>query len=302
MSLNIKFIRKVAILLCWCFTWGGVIAQQDTSDLFSKSNSIRYAQYLFESSQYRLAISEFERLIFVHPDLSELHIQLVSSYRLHGDFQTAEQRLNQFTNRLFTVLPSAGFSLEALTTDGYAIPSEVAYFKEYLRLQIQQKRYQSAIGFLQVSGEYLNDAPYANNLLVGSFLASGDFSASRLTLTAATHPAFRDLLNDYEGIRLKKPWVAGAASALLPGLGKAYTGRWRDGAVSLLFVSVNGFVAYQSFARNGISSPYGWIFGTLSTSFYIGNIVGSSKAAKKYNNDRIKVIQESAHETLLRLY
>jgi hypothetical protein len=46
---------------------------------------------------------------------------------------------------------------------------------------------------------------------------------------------------------------------------------------------VNIWQAYRGFSKSGKNSVYGWVFASLATGFYIGNIFGSHKSAKKYN-------------------
>ena len=84
--------------------------------------------------------------------------------------------------------------------------------------------------------------------------------------------------------KYKSPGLALVMSAIIPGSGKAYTNRWGDALMSLLFVSSNAIVSYRAFSKKGIKSTNGWLFGTLSLSFYVGNIWGSYRAAKQYNN------------------
>jgi hypothetical protein len=72
-------------------------------------------------------------------------------------------------------------------------------------------------------------------------------------------------------------------SAIIPGSGKIYSGYWKDGLFSLLVVSVTGIQAYRGFQKNGKNSTYGWIYLTVGTGFYVGNIYGSGKAAHKRN-------------------
>jgi hypothetical protein len=75
-------------------------------------------------------------------------------------------------------------------------------------------------------------------------------------------------------------------------MGKVYSGRWKDGLVSLLFVGATGFQAYRGFSQKGSESIYGWIMGSLSVGFYIGNIFGSVKAAKIYNTNQNRIYSE----------
>ena len=94
------------------------------------------------------------------------------------------------------------------------------------------------------------------------------------------------LLNLYyesSDIKHRSPFLAGTFSTLIPGMGKAYSGRWKDGLIALVFIGGTGFQAYRGFDKKGVKSVYGWIMGSLCVGFYMGNIYGSAKAAKVFN-------------------
>ena len=91
------------------------------------------------------------------------------------------------------------------------------------------------------------------------------------------------LLDDIKQTRYKSPAIGMCLSAIVPGLGKAYSGYWEEGLVSLLTVSLFAWQSCRGFKRNGTSSIYGWTYATLSASFYIGNLYGSFKSAKRKN-------------------
>jgi hypothetical protein len=94
--------------------------------------------------------------------------------------------------------------------------------------------------------------------------------------------------------KLKKPWLATALSVPVPGLGKVYSGEWKDGIISLLFVGVNAWQAVRRFDKEGTDTFWGWIHGGFALGFYSGNIYGAHKAARRYNQKKIKQLQ---HET-----
>ena len=83
----------------------------------------------------------------------------------------------------------------------------------------------------------------------------------------------------------KSMWVAGVSSAIVPGLGKIYTGHLGEGIAS--FLTVGGFAAIT--AENWIKAgPANWktiVFGSLGLIFYIGNIYGSIASVKVYYNE-----------------
>jgi putative component of membrane protein insertase Oxa1/YidC/SpoIIIJ protein YidD len=92
-----------------------------------------------------------------------------------------------------------------------------------------------------------------------------------------------------EAIRRKglSPSVAGALS-IIPGLGYAYTGHPQT-AVSALMI--NGLLAYATYT-NIRNENYGMamLTGVFNLSFYIGNIYGSTKSAKRFNEQQRKNI------------
>jgi len=92
-----------------------------------------------------------------------------------------------------------------------------------------------------------------------------------------------------KAIRLKNksPSFAGALS-IIPGLGYAYTGH-KQTAISALLV--NGLLAYATYT-NFKNENYGMgiLTGVFNLSFYIGNIYGATKSAKRYNEQQKKSI------------
>ena len=90
--------------------------------------------------------------------------------------------------------------------------------------------------------------------------------------------------------------MAAGFSAIIPGTGKFYTRNWSDGLFSMLFIAGNAWQAYRGFNAHGIKSGYGWAFASLSASFYIGNIIGGAKAAKRYNKNKRNEVDNQVFE------
>ncbi|MFZ4577434.1 MAG: hypothetical protein ACOYOB_03475 [Myxococcota bacterium] len=82
-------------------------------------------------------------------------------------------------------------------------------------------------------------------------------------------------------------WLAGTLSAIVPGLGRVYVGRWQDGLMTLPLVGVPAYFAWSGFDRNGTSSVRGWLTGTLAGVLYLGNVYGSAVGAS-VENDRVQ--------------
>jgi len=94
-------------------------------------------------------------------------------------------------------------------------------------------------------------------------------------------------LNNYalQGTKLthKSKFLSGLLSAIIPGTGKMYAGRFSDGFYSLILVGITSWQAHEGFHKNGLESVKGWIYGPMATIFYAGNIYGSVVAVKLIN-------------------
>jgi hypothetical protein len=159
--------------------------------------------------------------------------------------------------------------------------------KEYLKLQLLSDSLSVAENFLKQNSRISPE----DRLVYQSceLLLSSNYSKASLLAkeSKGRNPAFPsgivNLTDKASKIKFKSPFIAGGFSAVIPGTGKYYTKNWADGFFSLLFVAGNAWQSYRGFKEHGIKSGYGWAFASLSASFYIGNIFGSVKAAKRYN-------------------
>ncbi len=77
-------------------------------------------------------------------------------------------------------------------------------------------------------------------------------------------------------IRRKSPFVAGALSAVIPGLGKVYAGNNGQALASFLTCGLMGAVAAENYLHFGIQHPQTIFFTGLFGLFYVGNIWGSA--------------------------
>lgn len=91
--------------------------------------------------------------------------------------------------------------------------------------------------------------------------------------------------------RKTAPWVAGAMSAVVPGLGQAWVGHWGDGAMSFLTTAGTGALAYtlvhygrEADARWAMNQGVAW--GTLSVFFWASETFGAVRGAKRANHQR----------------
>lgn len=112
-----------------------------------------------------------------------------------------------------------------------------------------------------------------------------------------------------QSLKLKKksPLVAGALSAVVPGLGKFYAGKKGAGLAALAANGALAAMAFESYYRTkSFKSPQFITFSTLFTFFYVGNIFGSVFSIKqqiKSVNGRINnEILASIHVPIVRIF
>jgi outer membrane protein assembly factor BamD (BamD/ComL family)/TM2 domain-containing membrane protein YozV len=89
------------------------------------------------------------------------------------------------------------------------------------------------------------------------------------------------LIDAQAAVPRKSPLLAGILSAVVPGSGQAYAGKYRDGLVALL---VNGlFIAGTAVAIDQENYATAAVVGGIGLPFYLGNIYGAANAANKWN-------------------
>ena len=94
-----------------------------------------------------------------------------------------------------------------------------------------------------------------------------------------------DYSNKIKCFKNKSPFVAGTLSALIPGLGKVYAGKPKQGITSFLPIAILGLQTYEAYNKAGVKSARFIIFGSLFSVFYIGNIWGSALSVHIVNQE-----------------
>lgn len=244
-------------------------------DLYDKESSLRFADYLFKTERFSESVAEYERVIFLGDDSERTRLKLLKAMDLAGESEAALGRLSSWYKQLSEV---------PLSMSMFYIKSQYRKQRyDLLLLEIpQMKKLEAVPTAMLTSSIYLHQLNWDSALLPISDLER---------LDAPLGIKQRSLLEKGQSLPRKSPFIAAALSAIVPGSGKVYSGRWQDGLLSFLIVSSTAWLSYRSFDSDGSSSVRGWIFGGIATGFYLGNIYGSQKAAKNVNQRYIKVYQ-----------
>lgn len=157
----------------------------------------------------------------------------------------------------------------------------------------------------QVAGLEAYSGPYAELKgvqLAGLALLRDDPAAFKSAAQSFSHSDFalaeaEEKLDEIYDTRYcrpqKSPWLAAAASAVVPGLGKVYAGNVGEGVSSFLITGAMGAITAEHWIKDG---PKNWktiVPAVLTAVLYIGNIYGSYVSVSIYNN-QLKDAQETA--------
>ena len=99
---------------------------------------------------------------------------------------------------------------------------------------------------------------------------------------------------EYKLAKQKNPLKAALFSAVMPGLGKIYIGKYRMG-LSTAFV--NGLFAYQTYEsihRLGVKHPLSILNLLLATIFYSSNIYGSYRDTQYFKEEKLQQLYHDA--------
>jgi hypothetical protein len=265
------FILKLVIL--------ALIINLRAQNLRDIEHTHKFADFLFMSGQFQLASEEYERLAYLDTLNIYSKLRLLQSYRLSGKPKLALQKFNHYF----------------INT---SLPTNAEIGEEYLKNLILDKQNDKLIEF---SGSFKQfDENTRQNYTLAAILLKKDWDnafkyALNNPVTGQKKNADLHVLAfQSKQLKYKKPFVAAMFSAIIPGTGKMYTKNWKDGLMSLMFVGLNTWQAYRGFHKNGGESVYGWVFTGVAGGFYIGNIYGAHKSAKKYNN---KLDEDIYHTT-----
>jgi TolA-binding protein len=238
-----------------------------------------FADALFDNGDYFRAITEYKRFLFLYPTdarAGRVQLQVGLSYQRGQQWEDARKTFEAIAQQH----PDA------------AIRAEAAY--RVGETSFQQGRYAQAMADLRPVAERYGQTPVgerARYLLGWSYLRARQWPDASQTFetidtTSPLFPSSRalaDAAREGENLPRKSPALAGLMSAVIPGTGHFYTGRFRDGTVALL---LNGaFLAAGIEAVSAGNEAAAGLLLFFEAAWYSGAIYGAVNAAQKYNLD-----------------
>jgi len=175
------------------------------------------------------------------------------------------------------------------------VPTASAYYDKSFHYavgsEIRIGDFQAALSMLEG-----HDSDLARLQRCGTYLLTRDFESyhRESSKIGSSHYSITQAVSDLsvlaEGMQTykeKKQWVAGLASAVVPGLGKIYAGRTGEGVLAFLTVGSLGAICAENWVKCGVDDPKTIIFGALGALCYISNIYGSCVAVRLSNQNTL---------------
>ena len=271
---NLKMRKSVIHFFLFCLL-SSAYAQS-----FDAQHLLRFGDSLFQEGDYLNAIHEYKRYLFLYPDANKrdlVQFSLAASYQNAGKLDLA-------------------ITVYQTLVDTYPQSPLIERSKSNIaQCQLLQGEDARAIGVLE---QFLADHP-------DSALASR--AQFTIGLIQMDNRDWRGASEEWEQVRAKYPQssfaelserlahtvrrgeslphrssaIAGLLSAVIPGLGQTYGGKFSDGLYALIIVGVTGggtayYIGEQQY-------EFAIPLGVLGLFFYAGNVFGGFQSAKAFN-------------------
>ena len=255
------------------------LAGQEQS-YFSPENILRFANSLYQDKDYMRAAAEYLRYLSygnAPPSVAaSLYFKIGSCYRyardyaksisafqlILADYPKSEQAEDSSFQIAFCHFLGGRYAESLAASEAFSLRAG----SEAMKRKLAQLK---CLNYL-----YQKDWEHADRCLR---ITDGQAVQDPLT------DALKGFISQGKTIPRKSPFLGGVLSALIPGAGKIYAGRTSDGLLSFLTIAATGWQAYEGFHESGSRSAKGWIYGSLSALFYLGNIYGSVAAVRIFN-------------------
>jgi hypothetical protein len=236
----------------------------NAQDIYSYKSSMDFANHLYRTYEFDLAAKEYARLFSINKKDSLVNYRLLNSF---------------YQQRKFNEVVGFGSKIPAEFLCG-SLPTGKLYLKSEL-LSGYTDAGQNTISMLPLSNEEEKYYKLSAYLLSGNWDKALAYKAANPEVHSLS--MHKNVFEDLQNTKFKNKYAALALSTAIPGLGKIYSGYWKDGLFSLLMITVSAWQSYRGFDKKGVESAYGWVYAGLGTGFYLGNLYGTVKAVNKRN-------------------
>lgn len=248
-----------------------------TPIVIDADKQFHFADSLMQRGEFDRAILEFERFIHFFPEdvrVPQAYCLMGVSHMKAGRYEKARKVFSEVlgTHKADIFAQKALFLIgESYYEQG--IPKESEYYFGRLIQRFPHSILRHAalyrLGWIKMRE---NQWKNASRIFDGIEESSPYYNSARNLAEAS--------LNG-EMLAQKSPKLAGAMAAVLPGLGHAYVGRYKDGCVALILNGLFVWASMESFHKD--NNVLGGMLGFLELGWYSGSIYSAVNAAHKYN-------------------
>lgn len=209
---------------------------------------LAYGEHLYGQGEYYRAISEFKRLSFRYPQSApaqKAQVMIARAYLAGGQPDQA-----------------------------------AAFLKQRLAEQPEVDQYWLLYGLAQLD-QGRNEPFSLREARVGSAMEA----FVKVSESHEQAPLLQDFVQQWQAAPSEpvySPGIAGGLSAVLPGSGSLYVGRWREGAYAFLLTGL--FALASKEAYQGGQPALGAVLGGFGLAFYGGNVYVAVNSAHKLND------------------
>jgi len=250
--------------------------------LLEREKILAFADHLFETGEFYRAITEYSRFLFFFPEdplVKVVRLKIAYAYQKGEQWEDALRRFEELSRDY----ADQEIGREAYFQSAETLRLEKSYnkavsrYQEFISAFPEDERSDQA--FFKIGCIRLELHEWQGSAEAFSKVKSD----SRLFADAAH---LRQEAERLSSLPLKKPALAGVLSAILPGAGQAYAGRYRDGLSA--FAVNGGFIwgAVEAFShdQNGL----GAILLVMESGWYAGNIYSAVNSTRKFNSREIE--------------
>jgi TM2 domain-containing membrane protein YozV len=252
-------------LLCTIALWLVVVSSQG-QNLLDYTHSIGYVRSLIEAKEFQLAYEELHAMNREDPFVKDTVVSLLvyvcaktnrnKEVTLLSDSLTKADGISDLVsaNIIAANLGIDSFDMAEKLLANKAVES-YAWAHEYkVMCMMLQHRYQQAQVYFN-----LHKRAFADTLL------------------------YENIFTTLKNTKKKNAALAVTLSAIIPASGKYYLSQPYDATFGLGLTSLYGLLSVRAFSMAGTSSIFAWVNATAFTTLYLGNMVGTYKATKRFN-------------------
>lgn len=260
-AIGLKRISYLFIL--FSLTIVNNIFAQDSDKLLSNKNRIAFGNHLFCEKDYLRAIDEFQSVLKTEWSDS-LQFKVANSYYRMGMFDKSAFEFNKI-----------------ITDVNFTNLAQLEKIRSFYQLGNYNKLRDEIKNYYLVMGESQKLSKLYHYSLLMDYSELPEKSSYLSHFNTNEKKKISEFYNWESNPPYKSPTMAAIMSAIIPGSGKVYAEEIGDGITAFLLTGLFTYLAVDKFQNN--HTACGWLYASIATFFYAGNVYGSAAAVQNYN-------------------